>query len=274
MKYPQTVKDVYNNFESIKKVDENGEEYWDSDDLQGLLGYTKKQKFEGVIKKAIKAAETTGLSVEDQFTGAGKLVDIGSGCQREVPHYLVKRKAAYLIAQNGDSRKPEIGLAQTYFADSTIDNEQNLQMTEDAQRLINRIGYREEHKELSSIAIESGVHPRHLGQFHDAGQRALQGGHSVNDLKERKGLPATANYPDFMSSVELNSNKLRMSLTGQHLIENNIQGQKKAIDVHARVGQSVRNLISEYTNIMPEDMPAIESTCEVVNRAKLLSNDE
>lgn len=260
--------DIFKSFEAIKQVDEQGVERWSTDDLQSMLRYSKKQKFDKVIEKGMKACEVSGLNTEDHFTRAGKMIEIGNGGQREVSNYLVTREAAYLITQNGDSRKPEVGLSQLYFTNSTISHEQNIQALQDANRLINRIGYREDYKSLNNTAVESGVHPNNLGLFQDAGQKALQGGYSVSQLKERKGISAGDNYPDYMSNVELNANRLRMSLTQQHLIENNIHNQKQAIDAHARVGKSVRNLLAEYTSIMPEDMPAIESTCEVVDRIK------
>lgn len=266
--------DVFKSFEDIKQVDDQGVERWSTDDLQSMLRYKNKQDFNKVINKGMKACEVSGLNTEDQFMDAHKLIEHGKGGKREVSNYLVTREAAYLITQNGDSRKPEVGLSQLYFANSTISNEQNTQAMQDANRLINRIGYREDYKSVNRAAVGAGVPPNNLPQFQDAGQRGIQGGYSVKELKERKGLPADCNYPDYMGNVELSANRLRMSLTEQHLIENNIHSQKQAIDVHARIGKSVRNLLKEYTNIMPEDLPAIESTCEVVDRIKLLEEDE
>ena len=60
-----------------------------------------------------------GEIVEDHFPGVGKMVPLGSGSVREVDDYMLTRYACYLIAQNGDSRKPEISFAQNYFAVQT-----------------------------------------------------------------------------------------------------------------------------------------------------------
>jgi len=255
-KYPVTLKEVFNNFESIKQIDENGNEFWNSDDLQQMLGYTKKQKFEGVIKKAIKACEVSGRSVDDHFTASGKPIISGKGRVQEVNSYSFTKEAAYLVAQNGDSRKPEIGLAQLYFTDSTIDNEKQT----DGHRLVGRIGCREEHKALTNTALDVGVRPNRLGSFHDVGQKGLNGGYSIAELKDRKGIPPNANYVDYMSSVELSANLLRMTLTTERLSQGDINTEKDAMDMHARIGKSVRNLVAEYSSVMPEDLPAIESS--------------
>ena len=111
----------YNNqsFEDIKHYDEEGIEYWCARELKGVLDYKEWRKFENVIKKAKEACENSGISAFDHFVGADKMVQIGSGAERMQKDYKLTRYACYLIAQNGDSRKEVIALAQTYFAIQT-----------------------------------------------------------------------------------------------------------------------------------------------------------
>ena len=106
-------------FESIKHVDEDGNEYWYARELQKVLEYTEWRKFVGVIKKAINSCKTSNYVASDHFVGTDKMINLGKGGQRKVPDYKLSRYACYLIAQNGDSRKKVIALAQTYFAIQT-----------------------------------------------------------------------------------------------------------------------------------------------------------
>lgn len=96
------------NFDSIKQISPYGVEFWSARDLTPLLGYNKWQNFEVAIKRAMKACEQVGQKVEDQFTGVSKSILSGKGATRLVQDYLLSRFSCYLIAQNGDPRKPEI----------------------------------------------------------------------------------------------------------------------------------------------------------------------
>ncbi|MEK7658626.1 MAG: BRO family protein [Patescibacteria group bacterium] len=62
-------------FENIKKVDENGVEYWYARELMPLLGYEKWQNAEEVIARAAKACMNSGQVVDYHFTGFSKMVE-------------------------------------------------------------------------------------------------------------------------------------------------------------------------------------------------------
>jgi len=103
-------------FEDMKKLNEHGAEYWSARDLQPLLGYSQWRRFEDAINRAMVSCRQSGNIPENHFAGAGKMVELGSGSNRTVDDYQLSRFACYLIAQNGDPRKPEIAEAQKYFA--------------------------------------------------------------------------------------------------------------------------------------------------------------
>lgn len=106
-------------FEEIKHIDENGIEFWYARDLQKVLDYKEWRKFDGVIEKAKKACENSNINSLDHFVGIDKTIQMPKGARKGIKDYKLTRYACYLIAQNGDSRKRVVALAQTYFAIQT-----------------------------------------------------------------------------------------------------------------------------------------------------------
>ncbi len=97
-------------FEAHAQQAEGGVEYWLARDIQHLLGYAKWENFLQVIAKAKTACEVSERKVADHFPDVRKMVDLGSGSRREVDDVMLTRYACYLIAQNGDPRKPDDAL--------------------------------------------------------------------------------------------------------------------------------------------------------------------
>ena len=255
-------------FESIRHVDEYGNEYWYARELQKVLEYTQWRKFVGVINKAINACKTSNYKVSDHFAGAGKMVDIGSKTSRNIEDYKLSRYACYLIAQNGDSRKKVIALAQTYFAIQTrkqelLEQEYN-SLTEDEKRIYQRNQARKGNYNLNKTAINSGV--KDLARFHNAGYKGLYNGETANDIAKRKGLRYRGDILDNMGSDELIANLFRISQTNQKLINDNVQGEGNANDVHYNVGREVRNTIKRIGGTMPEDLPTPDKSLKELEK--------
>src|SRR5712675_1731416 len=128
-------------FDAIRKVDEQGNEYWSARDLSKLLGYTQYNKFTSAIKKAERACEESGQDISDHFTHTGEMVEIGSGAKRPFNTIHLSRYACYLIVQNADPAKPIVALGQTYFAVQTRRQEladELAALPEDQLRLLRR----------------------------------------------------------------------------------------------------------------------------------------
>src|SRR3989338_573082 len=103
-------------FESIRKVNQEGQDYWSARDLQTIFEYKEWRKFSGVLEKAKEACTNSGQIVADHFVHVDKMVKIGSEAERKINDVLLSRYACYLIVQNADPSKPIVALGQTYFA--------------------------------------------------------------------------------------------------------------------------------------------------------------
>jgi DNA-damage-inducible protein D len=255
-------------FESLKKLNQNGIEYWSARDLQPLLGYAKWQRFENALKKAIKSCKMSGNNPDHHFTGSGKQIEFGKGALQTIEDYNLSRFACYLIAQNGDSRKPEIAQAQKYFAIQTRRQEISDHMAADLERLDTREQASIEFKALSGAARDAGVQNKMFGLFHDAGYKGLYGGLGVDAIKARKGILPKENLMARMDTTELIANQFRMSQTREKLKRENIRNQRDAMETHEMVGKKVRSTIEELGGTLPENIPPAESIKTVKNRLK------
>jgi DNA-damage-inducible protein D len=255
-------------FEELKLTNEHGAEYWSARDLQPLLGYTQWRRFEQAIERAMTSCETSGNSPANHFAGAGKMVDLGSGSRREVDDYQLSRFACYLIAQNGDPRKPEIAQAQKYFAVQARRQEQSDQAAADMERLEHRKQTAEEFKALSGAAQDAGVQSKMFGVFHDAGYKGLYGGLGRDSIKQRKAIPEKDNLLDRMNATELAANQFRMTQTRDKLARDRVGSQAHAIQTHEQVGKEVRDAIKRIGGTLPENIPPAEHIKEVEKRVK------
>ena len=143
---------INKNFESIKKINNEGTEYWEARELMPLLGYDQWKNFKKVIAKAQEACKNSHQIVKNHFSDVGKMIIIASGTPREtartIEDYQLSRYACYLIAQNGDSSKIQIATAQTYFAVQTRRQEVTKQLPDDQKRLFIRKEVKDQNKKL------------------------------------------------------------------------------------------------------------------------------
>lgn len=251
-----------NVFEEIKRINKYGKEVWSARDLMVPLGYVEWRKFEGAVDRAKEACKNSGQKIEDHFAHAAKMVLIGSEAKRKVDDYHLSRYACYLIAQNGDPRKEEIALAQTYFALQTRKQEIREQMIEDGKRVFLRGEMKDSNKKLIKAAKESGV--KNYAEFQDYGYMGLYGGLRQKDIHERKRLKKHEAILDHMGGEELAANLFRSTQTEAKLKREEIYGEQKASDAHYDVGKKVRKTIKELGGTMPEKLP----TAEDIRKAK------
>ena len=151
-------KENYTNktFEDIKHIDENGVEYWYARELQLVLNYKEWRKFENVINKAKESCRNSDITVLEHFVDIDKTIKMPKGATKNIRDYKLTRYACYLIAQNGDTRKKVIALAQTYFAIQTrkqeISEKEYSSLTEDEKRFYQRNLTKKGNYSLNQIA--------------------------------------------------------------------------------------------------------------------------
>lgn len=268
MDYPELPSIGGQSFEDLKQVNDHDAEYWSARDLQALLGYSQWRRFEDALQRAQASCEQSGNDPAYHFADAGKMVELGSGSQRALEDFHLSRFACYLIAQNGDPRKPEIAQAQKYFAIQTRRQELSEQLAADMERLDLRKQTSEEFKALSGAARQAGVQNRMFGIFHDAGYKGLYGGLGNEQIKTRKGVPAKEQLMDRMNATELAANQFRMTQTRDKLTREGIRDQQQAIRAHEQVGKEVRAAIERIGGARPENIPAAEHIKDVEKRIK------
>ena len=234
-------------FESIKHIDENGVEFWNARELQKILDYSEWRKFEGVISKAKEACKNSSISANDHFVGADKTIKMPKGAEKKIKDYKLTRYACYLIAQNGDSRKKVISLAQTYFAIQTrkqeLTEKEYCMLTEDEKRFYNRDLARKGNYSLNITAKNVGV--KDFDKFHNAGYKGLYNGETANDIAKRKGLRYREDILDNMGSEELAANLFRITQTESRLKRDKVNTENKACNTHNKIGKIVRKAIKE-----------------------------
>ncbi|MGM9575897.1 MAG: DNA damage-inducible protein D [Anaerovibrio sp.] len=257
-------------FDSIKHINEYGQEYWIARELFSILGYKQWRNFEKVIEKAVLSCEATENNVSDHFARTSKMVSLGSGAKREIDDYELSRYACYLIAMNGNPSVQEIALAQTYFAVKTrqqelIENFDNLD--ENARRLAIRQELKKHNTFLADAAHDAGITTAFdYAVFQNKGYMGLYGGLTAKDIHTRKGLKKNQQILDYMGHEELAANLFRATQTEAKMRRENIKGKEAANKTHFEVGSAVRQTIKDLGGTMPEDLPTPKESIQQLEK--------
>lgn len=264
-------------FEAIRKVSENGREYWSARDLAKILGYaTNYRNFKPAIDKAKEACQHSGQAVSDHFADVRNMIKVGKGAKRKVDDVHLSRYACYLIVQNADPTKPIVALGQTYFAVQTRRQEladELAALPEDQKRLILRSEMTIFNGQLAETAQKAGVvAPLDFAIFQDHGYMGLYGGLKAADIHSRKRLEEKEHILDYMSSEELGANIFRATQTDAKLRREQIQGKEKANSTHFEVGREVRDTIKRLGGTMPEELPTPEKSIQQLQHEEVQTN--
>jgi DNA-damage-inducible protein D len=256
-------------FERIRKVNEAGNEYWESRDLADVLDYTQYRNFEAVIEKAKLACFNSGHRIDDHFADVSKMVEIGSGATREIKVTLLSRYACYLVIQNADPNKEIVAHGQTYFAIQTRRQELADGRVEDERRVLLREEMRRHNVQLADAAKGAGViEPIDYAIFQNHGYMGLYGGLRQEEIHRRKGLKKSQKILDHMGSTELAANLFRATQAEEKLRRDEVKGKHAANRTHREVGAKVRQTIRELGGTMPEELPVVESIKKIETKQR------
>ena len=261
----ELVQSLIETFEGHAQQTESGVEYWLARDLQHLLGYNEWRNFNNsAVSKAKAACEVSGHRAGDHFVDVTKMVDLGSGSQRKIEDLMLTRYACYLIAQNGDPRKPEIAFAQTYFAIQTRRAELIERRLLEAERVSARKKLSATEKELSAVVFEQTGGNQDFALIRSKGDHALFS-KTTQAMKAQWKVPENRPLADFAPTIILKAKDFATEITIFNARQHGMTTETTISQEHVTNNQAVRNTLLER-GIRPETLSPAEDVKKVERR--------
>lgn len=244
---------------------QNGFRFWYARDLMNMLGYSDYSAFKKVINKAMTVCMTLDIETDKNFDQVQRDID---GVERA--DYRLSKFACYLVAMNGDVKKPGVAQAQAYFITYTEAFKKYLSEAEDVDRISVRGELSEREKSLGAVAKEAGI--VNYPFFHNKGYLGLYN-MNYKKLVAHKGVPDGRSLLDFMGKEELAANLFRITQTEAKIRNEDIKGQKSLEDAAFEVGRTVRQTMEEISGTQPEHLPITSDLKSVKSTLKSTQKD-
>lgn len=253
-------------FSKIRRKMDDGTEYWYARDLMKVLEYDSWQKFKKLIEDGIVSCKKSGEPLENHFIHMDNMVDIGSGATRKIEDYALSRYACYLVAMNGNPKKKKaIALAQTYFAVQTRKQE----VFREEMELFERVNARQKltltEKEFSGELMSRGLTGKQVGEIRATGDRALFGGFTTKQMKNKLKIQPYKPLADYLPTVTLKAKDLATEMTTHKTKAKNFQSSQIIKKMHSSHNSSVRSALTNE-GIYPEDLPPEEDIKKIKSK--------
>lgn len=254
-------------FEMIKSVDDSGIESWSARDLMSRLGYDRWENFLLVIKKAIIASKNSGFDSDLHFRDVTKTSPMPNGGFKRIKDYKLSRYGCYLIAQNGDSTKEQIALAQTYFAFQTRKQEVAQENAKELERLSARDKLSTTEKNFSGVMFDQGITGVGIAKIRARGDKKLFGGNTTDDMKRKLDVPAKRPLADFLPTITIKAKDLATEMTTFKTKEKALKYKESIATTHETHNTSVRQVLVKE-GIYPESLPKEEDIRKLERKRK------